>query len=64
MVSADRTLVRDNAVPFVASLAEREKEMVETALWEAGGVVGGSSGAADKRQTLESKIREQVRPVS
>src|SRR5256884_7185602 len=49
-------------VPLVASLVEREKEMVETALREAEGVVGGPTGAAAKlgipRQTLESKIRK------
>src|SRR5256884_1877206 len=43
-------------------LAEREKEMVETALREAEGLVSGPTGAATKlgvpRQTLESKIRK------
>jgi formate hydrogenlyase transcriptional activator len=50
------------SVPLVANLAGREKEMVETALREAKGVVGGPTGAAAKlgipRQTLESKIRK------
>jgi formate hydrogenlyase transcriptional activator len=50
------------SVPLVANLVEREKEMVETALREAEGVVGGPTGAAAKlgipRQTLESKIRK------
>jgi formate hydrogenlyase transcriptional activator len=40
---------------------EREKEMIETALAECGGRIGGPSGAANKlglpRQTLESKIK-------
>jgi formate hydrogenlyase transcriptional activator len=49
------------AVPLVANLVEREREMVEAALREAEGVVGGPTGAAAKlgipRQTLESKIR-------
>lgn len=49
------------SVPLVANLVEREREMVETALREAEGVVGGPTGAAAKlgipRQTLESKIR-------
>ena len=50
------------SVPLIANLVEREKEMVETALREAEGVVGGPTGAASKlgipRQTLESKIRK------
>jgi len=50
------------SVPLVANLVEREKEMVETALRKAEGVVGGPTGAAAKlgipRQTLESKIRK------
>jgi formate hydrogenlyase transcriptional activator len=50
------------SVPLVANLVEREKVMVETALREAKGVVGGPTGAAAKlaipRQTLESKIRK------
>jgi formate hydrogenlyase transcriptional activator len=50
------------SVPLVANLVEREREMVETALGEAKGVVGGPTGAAAKlgipRQTLESKIRK------
>ena len=49
-------------VPLVANLVEREKEMIETALREAEGVVAGPTGAAAKlgipRQTLESKIRK------
>jgi formate hydrogenlyase transcriptional activator len=60
-------LKRDAAPPppkpkftFVATLAEREKEMIEAALAEAGGKVAGPAGAAAKlgipRQTLESKI--------
>jgi formate hydrogenlyase transcriptional activator len=50
------------SVPLVANLVEREKVMIETALREAEGVVGGPTGAAAKlaipRQTLESKIRK------
>ncbi len=50
------------AVPLVANLVERERKMVEAALQEAKGVVGGPTGAAAKlgipRQTLESKIRK------
>jgi formate hydrogenlyase transcriptional activator len=50
------------SVPLAANLVEREREMVETALLEAKGVVGGPTGAAAKlgipRQTLESKIRK------
>jgi formate hydrogenlyase transcriptional activator len=50
------------SVPLVASLVEREREMLEAALREAEGVIGGPWGAATKlgipRQTLESKIRK------
>lgn len=50
------------SVPLVASLVEREREMLEAALREAEGVIGGPRGAATKlgipRQTLESKIRK------
>ena len=49
------------AVPLVATLVEREKEMIETVLAECHGQVAGSTGAAAKlgipRQTLESKIK-------
>jgi formate hydrogenlyase transcriptional activator len=48
-------------VPFAGALVEREREMIEGALAEAHGRVGGPSGAAAKlgmpRQTLESKIK-------
>lgn len=47
---------------LVADLVEREREMLEAALRECRGVVGGSSGAAMRlgipRQTLESKLRK------
>ena len=50
------------SVPLIANLVEREKEMIETALREAEGVVAGPTGAAARlgipRQTLESKIRK------
>jgi formate hydrogenlyase transcriptional activator len=50
------------SVPLVANLVELEKEMIENALLQAEGVVGGPTGAAVKlgipRQTLESKIRK------
>ncbi len=49
-------------VPLVANLVEREKEMIETALREAQGLISGPTGAATRlgipRQTLESKIRK------
>lgn len=49
-------------VPLAANLAEREKEMIESALRETGGLISGPSGAAAKlgipRQTLEWKIRK------
>jgi len=48
-------------LPLGAALMEQEKEMIETALAECGGRIGGPSGAANKlglpRQTLESKIK-------
>jgi formate hydrogenlyase transcriptional activator len=50
------------SVPLVANLAEREKEMIESALRETMGQISGPAGAAAKlgipRQTLESKIRK------
>jgi formate hydrogenlyase transcriptional activator len=50
------------SVPLVADLAGHEREMLEAALRESAGVVGGPAGAAVKlgipRQTLESKIRK------
>jgi formate hydrogenlyase transcriptional activator len=50
------------SVPMVADLAKQEREMLEAALRESAGVVGGPTGAAVKlgipRQTLESKIRK------
>jgi formate hydrogenlyase transcriptional activator len=50
------------SVPLIANLAEHEREMLEAALRESDGVVGGPTGAAAKlgipRQTLESKIRK------
>lgn len=58
-VSADRNLT---SVTLVTNLLEREKEIIETALREAKGVVGGPAGAAAKlgipRETLNSKIRK------
>ena len=48
--------------PLVANLVEHEREILEAALRESEGVVGGPTGAAVKlgipRQTLESKIRK------
>jgi formate hydrogenlyase transcriptional activator len=48
--------------PLVAELVEHEREILEAALQESQGVVGGPTGAAVKlgipRQTLESKIRK------
>ena len=48
--------------PLVADLVEHEREILEAALRESEGVVGGPTGAAVKlgipRQTLESKIRK------
>jgi formate hydrogenlyase transcriptional activator len=48
--------------PLVADLVQHEREILEAALRESEGVVGGPTGAAIKlgvpRQTLESKIRK------
>jgi len=48
--------------PLVTDLVEHEREILEAALRETEGVVGGPTGAAVKlgipRQTLESKIRK------
>jgi formate hydrogenlyase transcriptional activator len=48
--------------PLAADLLEHEREVIEHALREAEGVIGGSAGAAAKlgipRQTLESKIKK------
>ena len=50
------------SVPLNADLAKREKAVIEEALREAKGLIGGPRGAAVKlgvpRQTLESKIRK------
>jgi formate hydrogenlyase transcriptional activator len=49
------------AVPLAASIAEREREMIEAALAQSRGQVSGPTGAAAKlglpRQTLASKIK-------
>jgi len=49
------------AVGLGRIVADREKEMIETALAESRGRIAGSRGAAEKlgvpRSTLESKIR-------
>jgi len=48
--------------PLVANLEEHEREVIEHALQEAEGVIGGPAGAAARlgipRQTLESKIKK------
>ena len=49
-------------LPLNGALLGQEKEMIETALREAGGMVGGSAGAAARlgvpRETLNSKIKK------
>jgi len=49
------------AVPLAATIAEREREMIEAALVQSRGQVSGPTGAAARlglpRQTLDSKIR-------
>jgi formate hydrogenlyase transcriptional activator len=46
---------------LAASIADREREMIEAALAQSRGQVSGATGAAAKlgipRQTLESKIK-------
>jgi transcriptional regulator with GAF, ATPase, and Fis domain len=46
--------------PLVITIADREREIIETALTESGGQVAGPKGAAAKlgipRQTLDSKV--------
>jgi formate hydrogenlyase transcriptional activator len=48
--------------PLVANLVEHERDVIEHALREAEGVIGGPAGAAAKlgipRQTLDSKIKK------
>jgi DNA-binding NtrC family response regulator len=48
------------SVPLLAKVAEREKEVIESALAESKGRISGPAGAAAKlgipRQTLESKL--------
>ena len=50
-----------SVIPFGVTRADHEKEIIEAALADCGGQVGGSTGAAAKlglpRQTLESKIK-------
>jgi formate hydrogenlyase transcriptional activator len=47
---------------LATELIQREKALIESALREADGVIGGAGGAAAKlglpRQTVESKIRK------
>ena len=49
-------------LPLNGALLRQEKEMIETALGEAGGTVGGPTGAAARlgipRETLNSKIKK------
>jgi formate hydrogenlyase transcriptional activator len=53
--------ISTSTLPLDAMLLQRGKEMIEAALVECGGRIGGSAGAANKlglpRQTLESKIK-------
>ena len=50
------------AISPLSGLVEREKEMIEKALADSRGIIGGAAGAASKlgipRQTLESKIKK------
>jgi len=60
-LKTDARPLKGPAVPFDATLFEREKEMIETALADCGGQVAGPTGAAAKlglpRQTLDSRIK-------
>jgi formate hydrogenlyase transcriptional activator len=57
----ERSLQAGPAVRLAASIAEHEREMIETALAQSRGQVAGPTGAATRlclpRQTLESRIR-------
>jgi formate hydrogenlyase transcriptional activator len=57
-----RSEVSRPTVALTGLLLKQEKEMIETALREARGVIGGPTGAATKlgipRETLNSKIRK------
>jgi formate hydrogenlyase transcriptional activator len=52
--------VSEGVVPFVTTLVERERQMIETALAQCQGRVSGANGAAHKlgipRQTLDARI--------
>jgi formate hydrogenlyase transcriptional activator len=52
--------VSDTVVPFVTTLVERERQMIETALAQCQGRISGANGAATKlgipRQTLDARI--------
>jgi formate hydrogenlyase transcriptional activator len=52
--------VSDSVVPFVTTLVERERQMIEAALAQCQGRVSGANGAAKKlgipRQTLDARI--------
>jgi formate hydrogenlyase transcriptional activator len=56
----ESSLVSGPVVPFVTTLVEREREMIETALAQCQGRIAGPSGAANKlgipRQTLDARI--------
>jgi formate hydrogenlyase transcriptional activator len=60
-LKAEALALTGPAVPLDATLFEREKVMIETALADCGGQVAGPTGAAAKlglpRQTLDSKIK-------
>ena len=60
-LKAEALALTGPAVPLDATLFEREKVMIETALADCGGQVAGPTGAAAKlglpRQTLDSRIK-------
>jgi formate hydrogenlyase transcriptional activator len=60
-LKGEQDLQAGPAVPLAASIADREREMIEAALAQSRGQVSGATGAAAKlgipRQTLESKIK-------
>jgi DNA-binding NtrC family response regulator len=61
MMKAAKTQSQTHHREGFSALADREAEMIETALADSHGRISGPSGAAAKlgipRQTLESKIR-------
>jgi formate hydrogenlyase transcriptional activator len=60
-LKSDSASLTSQGIPFETELTKREREMIEAALAQSGGLVSGPIGAAAKlglpRQTLDSKIK-------